>query len=65
MLLRRQTYQERQTALKELLRTKVNTFEKVISNELEFPFISEFQGIRSDRVPENYGQRLVTLYRKQ
>ena len=31
------------------MRTKVNTLEKVISNEMEFPFISEIQGIRSDR----------------
>ena len=46
---KRQTCQESQTALKELLRTKVNTLEKVISNEMELPFISEIQGIRSDR----------------
>ena len=31
------------------MRTKVNTLEKVISNEMELPFISEIQGIRSDR----------------
>ena len=31
------------------MRTKVNTLEKVISNEMEFPFISDIQGIRSDR----------------